>query len=135
VRTLDRRLVTNPQDLPAKLHDARGNYGKFRVTPKRRAILASAGEGAATVILFLGFLAQPFSTEPVLGAQPLSDDAAAEDVEVFVGDVTGVTALKLRQKAGGYVISRVVKDGSHLLAGATGGPVRGHRRRSNRVFI
>ncbi len=68
VRSSSGLLVSNPQDVPALLKELRRNFGSFRVTPAKRAILIPAGEGK---LLFGGFLSEPFvlqSAEPGSGA-------------------------------------------------------------------
>ena len=50
--------ASNPQDIPELLLQWRGSFGRFRVTPRRRAILIPAGEGGR--VIYAGLLVEPF---------------------------------------------------------------------------
>ena len=93
VKESDGRVASNPQNVPALLQEARGSFGRFRVTPRKRAILAFAGEGGR--LIFAGFLAEPFLFE-----KPPTGTATVEETELLV-----------RSKAGGYRIARKISDG------------------------
>jgi superfamily II DNA or RNA helicase len=93
VKEADGRVASNPQDVPALVQQARGSFGRFRVTPRKRAILVFAGEGGRLVLA--GFLTEPFQFESrSIGT------ATAEETELLV-----------RSKAGGYRIARKIPDG------------------------
>lgn len=93
VKEADGRVASNPQEVPALVQQARGSYGRFRVTPRKRAVLVAAGEGGR--LIFAGFLAEPFQFESrPAGAAP------TEEIELLV-----------RSKAGGYRIARKIPDG------------------------
>ena len=94
VRGADETLIANPQDIPKLLSDLRGNYGRFRVTEKRQAILIPAGEGR---LIFGGFLPAPFETQPDKSNDP-------EQVE-------DVITLDVRTKAGGPRLALKVPSG------------------------
>ena len=75
------------------MQQARGSFGRFRVTPRRRAILVPAGEGGRIVLA--GFLAETFQFEKcAAGTKP------EQETELFV-----------RSKAGGYRIALKIPDG------------------------
>jgi hypothetical protein len=93
VKEADGRVAKNPQGVPALVQEARGSFGRFRVTPRKRAILVPAGEGGRLV--YAGLLAEPFEFETRPG-----------------GDSPGQgTDLLVRSKAGGYRIARKISDG------------------------
>lgn len=93
VKEADGRVASNPQDVPALVQQARGSVGRFRVTPRKRAILVFAGEGGRVVLA--GFLADPFRFENrPAGATPADE-----------------TELLVRSKAGGFRIARKISDG------------------------
>ncbi len=93
VKQADGRVASNPQGVPALLQQARGSFGRFRVTPRKQAIVVPAGEGGR--LIFMGFLAEPFQFEE----RALGDVAEAE------------TELLVRSKAGGYRIARKIPGG------------------------
>jgi len=85
------RIASNPQDVPALIQQARGSFGRFRVTPLRNAILVSAGEGGR--LIFVSILTEPFKfTDKVFPVQ------------------LGIELL-VRSKAGGYRIARKIPGG------------------------
>lgn len=93
VREADGRVASNPQAVPALVQQARGSFGRFRVTPRKRAILVFTGEGGRLVLA--GFLAEPFQfKDRPAGAAP------AGEIELLV-----------RSKAGGFRIARKISDG------------------------
>ena len=93
VKEVDGRVASNPQNVPALVQQARGSFGRFRVTPRRRAILVPAGERGR--LIFAGILAEPFQFQ--------SGAAAAKPEEE--------TDLLVRSKGGGYRIARKIPDG------------------------
>jgi len=109
VKEADGRVASNPQDVPALVQQARGSFGRFRVTTRKRAILVFAGEGGRLVLA--GFLSEPFQfpTRPA-GAAP------AEEIELLV-----------RSKARGYLVARKIPDGEAFarVSGQAENPARG----------
>ena len=93
VKETDGRVASNPQGVPALVEQARGSLGRFRVTPRKRAILVPAGEGGRLILA--GFLAEPF----VFEARSAGSPPEAE------------TELLVRAKAAGYRIARKIHDG------------------------
>lgn len=93
VKDTEGRICTNPQGLPAIVHELRGSYGKFRVTPEKQGILVAAGERGQ--VLFGG-------TVP----EPLQFAAGTEK-----GGKPGGLELIVRDKAGGYRIGKKIKGG------------------------
>jgi len=87
------RIATNPQAVPALVQQARGSFGRFRVTPRKRAILVFAGEGGRLVVA--GFVAEAFQFE---------DQTSGSGASVL-------SELLVRAKAGGYRIARKIPDG------------------------
>jgi superfamily II DNA or RNA helicase len=93
VKDTEGRICTNPQGLPAIVHELRGSYGKFRVTPEKQGILVATGERGQ--VLFGG-------TVP----EPLQFAAGTEK-----GGKAGGIELLVRDKAGGYRIGKKIKGG------------------------
>jgi len=93
VKESDGRSASNPQNVPALIHQARGSFGRFRVTLRKRAILVPAGEGGRLILA--GFLDEPFTFANLLAG-------TAEEQE---------TELMVRSKAGGYRIACRIRDG------------------------
>jgi len=60
IRDVVGRLCSNPQGMPALLEKLRGSLGRFRVTPRKHAVIISGGEGK---LIFGGILAEPFTAE------------------------------------------------------------------------
>jgi superfamily II DNA or RNA helicase len=63
IRTSNGEMVANPQNVPSLISGLRGNFGRFRVTPERRAILLPVGDGR---LVFGGFLAEPFEAHTAM---------------------------------------------------------------------
>lgn len=93
VKQADGRVASNPQGVPGLLQQARGSFGRFRVTPRNQAIIVPAGEGGRLV--FMGFLAESFH----FSDRALGDVAEAE------------TELLVRSKAVGYRIAIKIPGG------------------------
>ncbi len=87
------RIATNPQEVPDLIQQARGRYGRFRVTPRKRAILALSGDGQGIVLA--GFLPEPF----VFSERTTKNGLQSS------------TDLMIRSKADGYRISRKIPNG------------------------
>ena len=103
------RIASNPQDVPALIQKARGSFGRFLVTPRRNAILISAGEGGR--LIFGAILAEPFK---------FSD-------KVFAAGSGDEIQLLVRSKAGGYRIARKIPGGEIFFARTTGQAVDKNR--------
>lgn len=101
VRDANGRIVTNPQNIPAIIHGLRGSYGRFRVTPERRAILVPAGQGK---LVFGGFAFER------LQLRSESDEALSSESQPIQLDV--------RSKSGGLRIALKV-TGADLYARRT----------------
>jgi superfamily II DNA or RNA helicase len=93
IKDTEGRISSNPQEIPSRIQEARGSYGRFRVTPRKQAILAPGGEKGC--ILFLGFLQEPF-----VFSDRTESDHSENAIELLV-----------RSKAGGYRITRKISDG------------------------
>ena len=93
VKDMEGRICTNPQGLPAIVHELRGSYGKFRVTAEKQGILVAAGERGQ--MLFGGTVPEPLQF--------------AEGTER--GGKAGGLEFIVRDKAGGYRIGKKIKGG------------------------
>jgi superfamily II DNA or RNA helicase len=93
IRDVAGRLCSNPQGMPALLEKLRGSLGRFRVTPRKRAVLISGGEGK---LIFGGILTEPFSAEPE---------------EAHLQKSTGCTDLIVKSKSDGVRIALKIPGG------------------------
>jgi hypothetical protein len=93
VKDVGGQIASNPQDVPALVQASRGSFGRFRITPRRRAILVPAGEGGR--IVFAGMLDEPFEF-----GRRSSGATSGAGLELLV-----------RSKADGYRIARKIPDG------------------------
>lgn len=93
VRLLDGTLAENPQGVPDLIHRWKGTFGRFKVTPSKRAILVTRAE--PNRLTFAGFLAEPFKFNP-----SNTNSETGRATEMFV-----------RAKAGGHRIAIKVTDG------------------------
>lgn len=93
VKDTQGRLCSNPQKLPELIHRLRQSYGRFRMTPKKLAILVPTGEGGR--LLFGGLL-----PEPLLFPDSVQEEGSYETIELFV-----------KAKADGYRIARKIRGG------------------------
>jgi superfamily II DNA or RNA helicase len=112
VRDAARRLIENPQDVPQRIERLKGSRGRFRVTPRKRAILVYSQTEKGVV--FGGFLEHPFRARTDAGSVPADDIPAGHDLVCgaeYAGPVFGAQDLRVQSKAGGYVLARRVQDG------------------------
>ena len=75
IRAADGSMVTNPQNIPAMIHELRGSFGRFRITPFHRAIVVPAGDGR---LVFGGILAEPFIVQTSDNTHPTSNPRPIE---------------------------------------------------------
>ena len=94
IRAADGSMVTNPQNIPAMIHELRGSFGRFRITPVHRAILAPAGQGR---LVFCGFVTEH------LQLRSESDSAQTSESQSI--------QLEIRRKSGGQRIMLKVPGG------------------------
>ncbi|MDP9280017.1 MAG: DEAD/DEAH box helicase [Gemmatimonadota bacterium] len=104
----DGRIALNPQGVPTLIAELVERPGRFKVTPKRNAILVRrpVDEEAWTTV-FVGVLVEPFSF-PVPGAQDESVDASSlSPGDAYPGPLEPATEFLFRQRGGGVVARRV----------------------------
>jgi superfamily II DNA or RNA helicase len=75
IRAADGSMVTNPQNIPAMIHELRGSFGRFRITSVHRAIVVPAGDGR---LVFGGILAEPFLVQASDNIHPTSSPRPIE---------------------------------------------------------
>lgn len=110
------RIALNPQGVPAAVIAARGQPGRFRVTPNSGAILVrTRATDDDWVTVFAGLLREPL-------AFPEEDDRQHVDVhglapgDTYTGPLAPATEYRFRQRAGG-VIARKVRGGEVFARG------------------
>jgi superfamily II DNA or RNA helicase len=108
VSDADGRIALNPQQVPARVVQLRGRPGRFRVTPKGRAVLVRrerAPEDWET--LFAGVLDQPFDFGGSRQANGKPDTASLAAGDVYSGPIAPAEELRFRQRHGGVIARRV----------------------------
>ena len=108
VVALDGRIATNPQDVPQRVASLKGQAGRFKVTPRRRVILALIpGRDGGWVTLFGGRLEEPFDftaeAEPLVAVDV--DSLAPGDP--YPGPLEPAEELRFRQRRGGVIAKRL----------------------------
>lgn len=111
--TVDRRLISNPQGADNLVRKVKGSAGKFKVTPRKLAILVRLFEEEVWVTRFVGFLKEPFvETVDVVG----NDSGPPEVSNLKPGDEYSITDIagdeyNLKQRAHGPVIIKKIRRG------------------------
>jgi superfamily II DNA or RNA helicase len=112
----DGRIANNPGDVPAKVEQIRGQPGRFRVTPSRRAILVLRSRDGGWETIFAGTLQEPFDFQAQQQANA-TDTSALSPGDRYRGPVEPAEELRYRQRAGG-TISRRTRRGEAFAQGA-----------------
>jgi len=101
------RYARNPQDVCDRVIHAKGEPGRFLVTPRRHLILVLTKDGDHWQPRYAGRLAEPFQFDPPQVGK--LEDAARELTpgEPYPGPLHGSVELRFRQKRGGVVARRV----------------------------
>lgn len=81
-------FARNPQGVPEKIHNAKGSYGRFRVTPNKQYVLVIVPQGDEWLTRYAGALVEPFEFgspgAPTKEKPPVVDLAPGD---VFAGPV------------------------------------------------
>ncbi len=122
------RVVANPQNINQRIHEIKEAFGRFKITPKRHAILVVMSEGEGWVTRFAGTLPEPFKVrqDDVQRCTEV-DVASLRPGDEYVGDIsTGEefivkrrarTALVAKRIRGGEVFARTTETARDLLKG------------------
>jgi superfamily II DNA or RNA helicase len=108
VSNTDGRIASNPQGIPELIARLKGQPGRFKVTPARRAILAlvpEPGDGWRTV--YGGTLAAPFQFNQATEATEAPDANSLTPGDPYPGPVEPAERLRFRQRGGGVIAKRV----------------------------
>jgi len=112
VRDPQGRLVANGAGLPALVKDTRGGYGRFRVTPVKRAILVARQEGEGSQIVLAGFLPEALQIREGEDATPSrAPGAVPPRGDDFVGAGGSVVEIRVQSKVSGPVLAKKRPDG------------------------
>lgn len=118
VTNLEGTIAANPQEVPETVRRLKGQYGRFRITPKKAAILVLAQDTTRVwKTLYGGILGEPFdfAREPMI-----PDNISVEELfpgDHYPGPVTPSQEFRYRARAGGRIAKRV--RGGEVYAGGT----------------
>lgn len=101
------RYARNPQDVCDRVFRAKGEPGRFRVTPRRRLILVLTKDGDRWQPRYAGRLAEPFQFDSPQVAKPKPAARELAPGEAYPGPLDVSVELRFRQKRGGVVARRV----------------------------
>lgn len=108
VSDADGRIARNPQGVPKLIVELKGQAGRFKVTPKRYAILAlvpDEQDGWRTI--YGGTLGAPFRFGPATDSPGPVDVTSLSLGDRYPGPVEPATGLRFRQRGGGVIAKRV----------------------------
>jgi superfamily II DNA or RNA helicase len=102
------RVARNPQAIPKLVISLKGQPGRFKVTPRKRAILILIpDEDSGWRTLYGGALEEPFSfgwADEDIGIVDVTDLALGDP---YPGQVEPAAQLRFRQRGGGAIAKRV----------------------------
>ena len=104
----DGRIARNPQGVPKLIYELKGQAGRFKVTPKRYAILVlvpDEQDGWRTI--YGGTLSAPFQFGPATDTPGPVDVTSLSLGDRYPGPVEPATGLRFRQRGGGVIAKRV----------------------------
>lgn len=108
----DKKPITNPQDIAALVMNIKNAAGKFKVTPKRRAVLVIVHEGGAWKTKFVGFLKESFKyAESIDVGEPAPDVSALQPGDEYPIYSEKDPQYKLKRKAHGHLIAKTIRGG------------------------
>lgn len=108
----EKRLVTNPQDISQPVRRIKGSAGRFRVTPRKGAVLVHVPEGDAWVTRYAGQLAEPFRFESE-GPQQLNtvDVARLTPGDEYTGETHPADEFLIKRRAHTALVAKKVRHG------------------------
>lgn len=106
----DNQFANNPQEIPDRVHQLKGTWGRFKVTPRKQVVLVNIPKGDRKwVTQFAGHLTEPFDfTSPTAPVSSSTDDLQPGDR--YDGPLEPAQALKFQKRQNG-VIARPRKGG------------------------
>jgi superfamily II DNA or RNA helicase len=119
VFTANRELVLNPQGVPEAVRRVKGRFGRFKVTPRKRYILALVSDGDDWVVKFVGELREPFKTSTRQNTQsgldvhqlktgdPFPHEFVGADYQTIYFKQSGGRAVLAKREGKGEVFARV----------------------------
>jgi superfamily II DNA or RNA helicase len=108
VSDADERIAPNPQGVPKLIMELKGQPGRFKVTPRRHAILVlvpDEQDGWRTI--YGGILDTPFQFGQAADAVGPVDIARLALGDPYPGPVEPATPFRFRQRGGGVIAKRV----------------------------
>jgi hypothetical protein len=108
----DERVVVNPQEIDAIVKKVKRSFGRFRVSPRRRAVLIRVTESEGWVTRFAGLLSEPFRIEP-----RREQSACVTDVtelgpgDPYEGNRDAGDEYRIKRRADGALVAKRVRRG------------------------
>jgi hypothetical protein len=107
VKNLEGRMALNPQAVPALVKAAKGQAGRFRVTPRNRAILVRIPvDEDSWHTVYAGTLREDFRFDEPQSSTDF-DPASLTVGDPYPGPAKGVLEVRYRQRGGGTLTRRV----------------------------
>jgi superfamily II DNA or RNA helicase len=108
VSDADGRTARNPQGIPKLITELKGQPGRFKVTPRRKAILALVpDEQDGWRAIYGGILDTPFQFGQAADPADPVDITSLTLGDPYPGPVEPATRLRFRQRGGGVIAKRV----------------------------
>jgi hypothetical protein len=108
----EKRLVTNPQDISQPVRRIKGSAGRFRVTPRKRAVLVRVPDGDTWVTRYAGRLAEPFRFETESQQQRDKVDVAhLAPGDEYTGETQPADEFYIKRRAHTALVARKVRHG------------------------
>jgi len=122
-----RRIISNPQDVGEKVRSIKGDFGKFRVTPIKRAVLVLVKEENLWITRFVGILEHPFELSEDKETDGKIDVSSLKPGDIYPGSLKEVEKYGLKQRSGRIFIAKKVKGGERYacVGEKAGDPIKG----------
>jgi hypothetical protein len=108
-----KRLVVNPQGVNKLVRRVKGSAGRFRVTPRRRAVLVRVPHEGSWVTRFVARLAEPFRLEGETNAPPtpVADTTQLTPGSKYAGETHPAEEFFVKRRAKTALVARKVRHG------------------------